>query len=222
MRSPVFLGATVLVGTLLLILFGISSFSAIEPPKPPAPQEQNLTPLERPTFSFVNPVRGPLDAKLTIYEFADYSCAACADVQTALDQALKDFPGTIRVVWKDLPNATLHAEAPKAAQAARCGQHQGAFWEFHDLLMANQDQLGAVTYDAIAAQLKLDAAEFKNCMDQETTRPIIERDVEEGIRLGVDATPFLFVGSRKISGTVTAEQLHGIVEQEIKAPAKNP
>ncbi|MBI4457405.1 thioredoxin domain-containing protein [Candidatus Uhrbacteria bacterium] len=219
MRSQVFLGATVIVGTLLLILYGISSLSSIEPPTNVNQAEQQLTALDHPTFSFGNPVRGPVEAPFTIFEFGDYGCAPCADIEPAVAQALKDFPGKVRIVWKDMPNAQLHPEASAAAQAARCAQQQGAFWEAHDLLLANQEKLGPTTYEAIAAELKLDSAEFKACLEQETTKPIVERDLEEAIRLNIDATPFLFVGTRRVSGIVSPEQLNDLIEQEMKPAA---
>lgn len=215
-RHPIFLAATVLAGTAILILFGIKSLSSLEPgsaKKTGTPQ--GLEPLEQPTVIFGNPIRGPLEAKVTIVEFGDFLCEPCREIEAGLQQMLAEFPDSLRLVWKDFPNAAAHPQAPDAAEAARCAQQQGAFWEYHHLLLAGQANLGPTIYPTLAAQLDLDAEEFADCLTNRRSQPIVQRDFEEGVRLRIDATPYLFVNGRRISGNVSSDQLKTLINRAL-------
>ncbi len=109
-----------------------------------------------------DPVRGDTRAQLTIIEFGDFQCPFCADIAPVLAQVLASYP-EVRLVWKDLPNPA-HPQARPAALAARCAQNQDKFWEFHDLLFANQAELGDKLYKQIAEVLELDLTSFNSCL----------------------------------------------------------
>ena len=83
-------------------------------------------------------VKGADDAVLTIVEFSDFQCPACAmhnnEVQPALDEEFVD-TGKVRWVFKHRPLG-MHPFAPVAAAAAECATEQDAFWEMHDALFA--------------------------------------------------------------------------------------
>jgi protein-disulfide isomerase len=117
-------------------------------------------------------------------------------------------------VWKDFP-LPQHAQAPAAAEAAQCAGAQGKFWEYHDLLFQAQDNLGDATYQAIAAQLGLDAARFASCRANHERQPLIKRNFEEGVAAGVDSTPYLLVNGTAWSGVFTADELDGMLRQAL-------
>ncbi len=219
--SNLFLAGTVLVAAPMLIIFGIASLSPAKQSSANDNAVSTLTPLDKPTVIFGNPIQGNKDAAVTIVEFGDYLCAPCGDLQTSLAAVLKAHPTDVRVVWKDFPNEKAHPEAMAAAIAARCAGDQGAYWEYHDLLYANQASLNANAYTPLAVQLNLDVAAFENCMVTKRDQGMVERDFEEGQRLQIDGTPFLFIGSRRVSGAISEDQLRGFVEAGI-AETKNP
>ncbi len=217
-KSPMFLAVTVLVGTLLLVIFGISSIPPINAPLPGEDTNSaTATPLERPTVDFGNPSLGPRDAKVTIVEFGDFLCAACVAFDGTLKTLIKDFPGQVRLVWKDFPFTGTGSPAYRAAIAARCAGYQNAFWEYHDLLFANQASINETSYPIFATQLGLDQNEFTQCLTDQTPQPIVDRDLEEGQRLRIDGTPYSFVNGRRVSGALDYDLLRNVVASELAA-----
>lgn len=195
----------------LLALYGATLLPA-KKAAAPVSSSPELTALTEPLYDFADPVRGNQAAPITITLFSDYLCQACADADTAAQEVVAANPALVRLVWKDLPNDSFHPGATKMAEAARCAGDQGAFWEYHDLLFARQSGLTAEALVPMAAELKLDLDQFQSCLTNETTKPLVARTTEEAARLRLDATPYFFIGGRRVSGALTTEQLQGFVE----------
>lgn len=171
-----------------------------------------------PTVTIVDPKRGNPEAKVSIVEFSDYQCAYCRQMEPILNAALTKYPD-LQLVWKDLPDQTAHAESLNAAIAARCAGRQGKFWEYHDALFTDQDWLGSDLYPKIADELGLNATKFQACIDNGDETPIVQRNVDEAIALGVDGTPYFFIGESRISGAVKPDELTAILDK-VMAQAK--
>jgi protein-disulfide isomerase len=96
--------------------------------------------------------------------------------------------------------------AMKAAEATRCAEEQGKYWEMHDRLFANQRELARPDLSKHAQALGLDVAAFDKCLDSEKTVDRIRKDITEAQNLQVTGTPTFFLGatdpnSSKIKGT---------------------
>src|SRR5688572_13715935 len=82
-----------------------------------------------PTMSLGSP-----DAPVTIAEFADFQCPACAFHEASempkVRANLID-TGKARLLFFDFPLRNRHPHAELAARAARCAGEQGFFWEYH-------------------------------------------------------------------------------------------
>ena len=76
-------------------------------------------------------LRGSADAPIMLVEYADYECPYCQQVQPAIDKVISEYKGKVALVFKDTP-LPMHANAAKAAEASRCAESQGKFWEYHD------------------------------------------------------------------------------------------
>ena len=189
----------------------------------PSPKVEKETPqeeaaaLEVPSVSIINPSRGSAGAKITIVEFGDYQCEACRDLAASLETIRRDFPDSVRIVWKDLPNESLHSEATPAAIAARCAQEQGGFWTYQDLLFTQMNLLGSSTYTAIAQALELNMDSFNRCISSRAPLPKIQRDYEEAIALSLTATPTIFVNEERYVGAIPTEELRGIIQKELES-----
>ena len=103
-----------------------------------------------------DPIRGLANASHTIIEFGDLECPTCGSLDPQIADLVKQNPD-VRLVWKDCPSSS-HLNAETAAEAALCAGDQGKYWEYHDLLIQNQDQLGTDLYPALAATLCFVAA----------------------------------------------------------------
>lgn len=182
----------------------------------PSESHTNLIALSEPTVTFVNPAKGAEKPRLTIVEFADFECTHCRTLQVPLEAALQAFPTDVRIVWKNLPNPSAHPQSIPAAVAAHCADRQGKFWPYHDVLFARQDFLSQETYTQIANELKLDTNRFANCLSTQDTMAIVQKDTDEGLALGIVATPTLFVGNQKVVGSITSEELISLIQTELQ------
>jgi len=173
------------------------------------------------TTAATDPVLGPASAPVQIVEFSDFQCPYCAHVAPTLKQLLSKYGAQVRVVYKDFPLPD-HPDAFPAAEAAQCAREQGKFWEYHDLLFANQRALGRNDLKRYAAGLKLDTAKFNACLDEERTKYLVQGDLDESQRYGVSSTPTLFINGRLLMGAQPLAAFQEIIDEELAARAPAP
>ena len=173
------------------------------PPPPPgmrAPVE-TVTGLSLPPNS-VRHVRG--NGPVVLIAFSDYECPFCAkhvqETGPAIKSKLLD-AGVIREVYLNFP-LPIHAKAQKAGEAAECAAQQGRFWEMHEALFENPQALDITSLAKHAERLGLDQAKFGKCLESGETAATIQRDLAEGKRLAVNATPAFFIGLVRDDGTI--------------------
>ncbi len=102
--------------------------------------------------------------------------------------------GKVKYVVLDFPLESIHKNAFKAAEAARCAGDQGKFWEMHDRLFANQQALAPNNLPQHAQALGLDVPTFQQCLDGGKYAAEIRKDLAEGQKAGVTGTPGFFLG----------------------------
>ena len=171
--------------------------------------------LTAPTVTVVDPSLGSDTAPVTIVNFGDYECESCAELEMSLTALRAEYPDALRIVWKDMPNTSQHPQALNAAVAAQCAGEQDMFWEFHSLLMANQANLGPELYTAIASELDLNERPFARCLEDQSTLPLVQRGFDEGLALGISATPTVFVNGQSYTGAMTTLELRRVIENII-------
>jgi protein-disulfide isomerase len=170
--------------------------------------------------------RGPDDAPITIVEFSDYQCPFCQRIEGTLHQLDARYPGKLRFVYRHLP-LEFHENALPAAAAAICAGQQSRFWDYHDLLFANQRALSAPHLVQYATQLELDEASFRACLQADTTVEQIAADVAAGKAAGASATPTFFINGIMLRGAQGIEAFQIIIDQELadleleRGPAAN-
>src|SRR5439155_26577544 len=135
------------------------------------------------------PSRGPADAKVTIVEFSDFECPYCGGLFPTLKQVEKNYAQQVRIVYRQFPLANIHPHAAKAAEASLCAFEQQKFWEFHDSMFSNQQELSIADLKQRAVDLKLDGAKFNQCLDSGKNAAANQKDIQEGARAGVSGTP---------------------------------
>ncbi len=162
-----------------------------------------------------DPLRGDQGIELLILEFGDFECPYCSQIQESLINILAKFDGKVGLVWKDFPNPS-HPQARLAALASRCAEEQGKFWQYHDYLFVNQDQLSRELYNQLALELDLDLQLFNSCLETQKYIKKVGQGLEDGQRLGVDATPYLFIGKSVIDFAASQEEIEGVIRKELK------
>src|SRR5262249_51418549 len=121
-------------------------------------------------------IRGAADASVTLVEFSDFHCPFCKRVQPTLAELLKAYPEKVKLVYRDLPLDGLHPQARAAAEAARCAQDQGKFWEYHDVLFDQAPKASVEDLKGYARKVGLDAGKFDSCLFQTTHHDAVQRD----------------------------------------------
>jgi len=108
----------------------------------------------------------------------------------------------------------FHPNAMRAAQAARCAAEQKKFWELRDVMGANPDKLDIEHIMNFAADLKMDTAALRACVDSGKYKEPVQRDVLEGMRVGANGTPTFVVG-KSVGEGVDGELVVGAMPFEM-------
>ncbi len=177
------------------------------------------------------PYRGNPEAAITLVEFSDYQCPFCRRhvLQTAplLDQAYIA-TGQVKHIFRDFP-LEGHAQARKAAEAARCAGAQGAeaYWAMHDRLFAGQDEWAnqpdaIATFKSYASALKLDRSRFDACLDSGQTATAVEADLAAGMAAGVGGTPTFYINEWEISGAQPFSAFQQVIDAALRGEKPPP
>lgn len=147
---------------------------------------------------------GSADAKVTIVEFADMQCPACARSVAKLHEIVEKSNGQVRLVFKHFP-LSQHRNAMPAAQAVEAAGEQGKFWEMYDLLYITQTQWQDLSNPrdflmSAADSLGLNMEQFGYSLDTRKYLDKILTDQREGDGLNINATPTFFVNGEKYVG----------------------
>jgi len=164
---------------------------------------------------------GKLDAKVTIVEFGDYECPACATAEPIIERLRQDYKDNANVnfVFRNFP-LSQHQKALTSAEAAEAAGEQGKYWEMHDKIYLNQNAwVGTGDHQAIflsyAKDIGLDVAKWKQSWEQNKFADVIKTDQSDGVSLGVIATPTFFINGEKTDG-FKYDNLKSIIESKLK------
>ncbi|MBN1659247.1 MAG: thioredoxin domain-containing protein [Anaerolineae bacterium] len=163
---------------------------------------------------------GDADAPVVVTEFSDYGCPACGQVeQIVIPEMIERYvdTGMVRFVYRQFPLESLHPNAPAASRAAYCAGQQGGYWEMHGSLFANKDQWNGsddpiTLFAQYASDLGLNPTALTACIDSDEAKVFVQSDMLAGQEMGVNATPYFFVGDLPIRGGLPIEQLGQVIE----------
>ena len=162
-------------------------------------------------------IKGDKNAPVTIVEFSDYECPFCVRFYSqTLNQIDEQYikTGKVRLVYRDYP-LSIHANAPKAGEAAECAGEQDKYYEMHDLLFENGVSGGVDSYKTFAGQIGLDQAKFDECLDSGAMASEVQKDFADGSAYGVQGTPAFFVNGKLISGAQPFPVFQQAIEAEL-------
>jgi protein-disulfide isomerase len=151
---------------------------------------------------------------LVVVIFSDFECPYCGQFARESFPAIKqEFvdTGKVTFVFKHFPIAT-HEHAQSAAVAAYCAQEQGKFWEYHDVLFSNQENLDIASLERYAQGLGLERESFLSCMNVSISAVLRDRTLGE--QAGVTGTPTFFFNGRKVTGALSPDDFRRELAQE--------
>jgi protein-disulfide isomerase len=162
-----------------------------------------------------NPTVGSASAPITLIEFSDYQCPYCGRVEPTLKRIRATYGDKIRFVWKDFPLTQIHPQAFKAGEAAHCAGDQGKYWELHDVLFSKQTELQVDDLKRHALSAGLNSAPFNQCLDSSKYGERVRDGIPEGMALGVNSTPTIFINGRRLSGAQPYEAFAAVIDEEL-------
>jgi protein-disulfide isomerase len=172
---------------------------------------------------------GDPNAPVTIMEFADFECPACAAWATVqkpdVVQRLIE-TGQANLRFYDFP-LTIHRTTNQAHNAAACAADQNRFWEMHDAIFRGQPEWAGNSrpkryFEQYARAIGLDVDAWDTCYESGKHMPRIAANQQEGERLGVGSTPTFIIGRRLRAGVMPYDEMKALVDSvaaERGAPA---
>jgi protein-disulfide isomerase len=161
-------------------------------------------------------VLGRADAPVTVLEYGDYECPYCRGAARDVREMLARYPDTVRFAFRNFPIIQLHPHAEQAAEAAEAAGAQGKFWPMYELLLEPSSGLDLSALLDYAAGLDLDVGRFRDEVTGRAHAAKIERDVQDGIRDGVNATPKFYVNGERIDGKLPLEGLEDTIRAAVR------
>ncbi|HWV99409.1 MAG TPA: DsbA family protein [Candidatus Acidoferrum sp.] len=159
--------------------------------------------------------QGRADALVTLVEYGDYQCPYCGAAYPVVKRVQKTLGKKLRFVFRNFPLTQAHPYAMVAAEAAEAAALQRKFWEMHDFIYENQDDLEPDLLPAWAEQLGLNVEEFGSAIRKGEISKRIKEDRMSGIRSGVNGTPCFFINGTRYDGTADFEPLRASLEQQL-------
>ncbi len=162
-----------------------------------------------------SPFKGPVDAPVVIVEYTDFQCPYCARLGATLDRMMELYSGKIKVVYKSFP-LTSHRYSLQAATTAVAANEKGKFWEVYKEIFANYNRINEEKLKEIRNQFGLDTPEFMALMNSPEIRNRVVSDRNEGIQLGVQGTPTVFINGKRLDNK-RPEGFKAAIDKELKA-----
>jgi protein-disulfide isomerase len=179
----------------------------------------NVTVQAADTAGFRGYVLGSDSAKVEITEYADFQCPFCQTFDQlqlpTIKQQLID-SGRLRWRYRDFP-LQQHSFSRLAAHSAACADEQGKYWEQHRRIYEGQQDWAEVRdagpiFRRYAQANGLDLARYDSCMRSAKYAGRIQASYDEGVRVGVAATPTLLVGGRLYQGRLDSDAIVRLVD----------
>ncbi|MBK5110130.1 MAG: Na+/H+ antiporter NhaA [Thermoleophilia bacterium] len=165
--------------------------------------------LDQPVDPERDHIRGPVDAPLTLVEYADFECPFCGKSTGMIEELRAELGDRLRYVYRHLALIEVHPHSELAAEAAEAAASQGRFWEMHDLLFEHQGELDIEDLIGYAGHLDLDVDQFVTEVEEGRNAWRIQEDAVSADASGAHGTPTFFIGGIRHIGAYDARTLAG-------------
>jgi protein-disulfide isomerase len=162
---------------------------------------------------------GPESAAVQVVEFSDFQCPYCSRAADAVHKIKEKYGDRVRFTFRQFP-LPMHPNAHGAAEAALAANAQGKFWEFHDRLFKNQQQLDEKGLEQQAKEAGLNVPQFKKSLSDHQFAPTVDAEVKLGEQAHVNGTPTMFVNGARIADPTNYDGIAQAIENALKGGAK--
>lgn len=207
------------IAVLVVLMGGLWALIAAvnNSPSPSTPTQM----VNLPAVSSLDFVKGASDsAKVTLIEYGDFQCPACAAYFPLVKQLSVDFGEDLTIVHRFFPLTSIHKNAMIAAQAAYAAELQNKFWEMHDKLYQNQNDWANLsdpkeTFFEYAKELGLDLPKFKTDATSKSTEDFIKDAARNATTIGINSTPTFIVNGYRIQNPAGYEAFKKIIQDAL-------
>ncbi len=163
--------------------------------------------------------QGPADAAIMLVQYGDYECYTRLS-RHSVHQLQREFPDSLRFVFRHFPLHEIHPHARAASAAAEAAAQQTDFWTMHEYLFEHQKALEDADLKRYAVELGLDSDRFGRDRTSPEVEHRIDRDLTSGARSGVPGTPTFYVNGIRHDGGYDLESLRSAIVAHIDGRAK--
>jgi protein-disulfide isomerase len=158
-----------------------------------------------PEVSSADHVSTEATVPVTLIEYSDFQCPACASYYPVVEQLAREASTTLRFVYRHYP-LPQHKNAQLAARASEAAANQGKFWEMYRLMFENQNRWAELgdsgarqIFAGYAADLGLNVETYTADLDSDAVKAKVAADLKGGSDIGVNSTPTFFVNGKAIT-----------------------
>lgn len=171
-------------------------------------------------------VKGESNAPVTLVEYTDFQCPACAAYFPVVKELIEKNPDNLRVVIRHYPLIRIHPNALLAARSAEAAGRQGKFFEMHDILFSKQSEWATLAdpkevFTNYAKELGLNPETFQADLTSDSIDEKINRGLAMGDTDGVQGTPNFLLNGKRIENPPNAEAFQVLIDEAVggeKAP----
>jgi len=213
-RNAMLKKAGIIVGAVAIVLVSVLGLIKLSGSSN-SPSAINVPPVSKSDIT-----RGDPKSKITLIEYSDFQCPACAAYYPIVKQLFAEFGDKIYFAYRFFPLTSIHKNAMIASQAAYAAKLQGKFWEMHDMLFETQTSWAesdnaADTFTAYAKKLNLDVNKFQKDMNSDEAKNYVADSQNQASSIGVNSTPTFFVNGRQITNPQSYNDFKKIIQDEI-------
>jgi protein-disulfide isomerase len=157
-------------------------------------------------------IQGDEKAPIVLVEYGDYQCPHCGHAYPIIKRVQKHFGNRLAFVFRNFPLNEMHPDAEAAAETAEFAGANGKFWEMHDAIFENQEELGLELLIGLTQKLGLNPEKLQTALEAGEFTPRVKTDFQSGVRSGVNGTPTFFVNGQRYNGSFEYEELIGGIE----------
>lgn len=189
-------------------------------------ENDNVTLPSTESLNKTDHVRGNPDAAVTLIEYGDFECPACAQYHTLLQELEEKFDEDVAFVFRHFPLTSIHANAELASRAAEAAGKQDKFWEMHDMLYEKQTQWASNTdarniFIGYAEELGLNTDTFKEDLNSKEVKNTVNTQRNSGTAAKVNATPTFFLNGSKIQNPASVAEFETLLNAAIQENANS-
>ncbi len=214
-----------LLGGGILLVIGAIAYAAINSTRVNLKARQIRVPDYTQAQQYDVSSMGDPSAPVVIDVYSDFSCSHCAEFAAGTEKLLEEQyikTGKATMVYHTVGWALEIPSVYQATESAYCAGEQGAFWQFHDLIFANQASLFTSanadlsrTMETFAGMLDLDLDAFQTCLAEDRYRDVFVADQATAVDLGVSGTPTFYINGEQLIGNQPFANFQQAIDQAL-------